>query len=613
MEWRYDEQMGWTCPDPANPDRMISCDGPTCLPTSRLDRDLEELCRYLTELAESETADEGALPTVDGVQATNVRKSDSFRAAADPSETNSRRASRQAEIAELQNVADEPAIACAPASRGEALERSAAGELHSLAHTSLSGKSGSGDEPGASTKLKSKEQAGDCLAGAAGRGSFNAVVTANCPRPYLHFQAHRKVLKLTGIMKSLSAQSRWLVPGSTSWNAVGTGSIISNRVIIPNKQLSIKDNETIRSRFPSYFTLQPSSLTSLEVNPVSPGKLPRWKDKGHPSKATRETNATLLAIRIGALVAQGTPRIEDVFGFLDRSEVGLLSMQLPAALESIFKHRTAANDLLARKLMRRLKHCSAAASGVFAWREGSEGRITLFGALLSPACGDAATYSLARAGTRFGRGLAKAGVPDENFYRISPNTFADLYDSSLDSFVDGWTDRNSGAFLANHPDAVDPIEFDFAAKRFRSANEIDAMRYRNEAMWNDYVARCGLPEWLGEDFLNVWTECLVRSPDDVSRYRHARDVIKRSNVQPAEKDAAKRAMAEIERSEGPVLATLSFYRGSPAEFAALATQSGNILGMYCPSELLDAGRELYESLRAHPALHACSSSCDAEV
>jgi hypothetical protein len=299
-----------------------------------------------------------------------------------------------------------------------------------------------------------------------------------------------------------------------------------------------------------------------------------------------------MACQVAGVASGSTPSPEDLCSLITSPEVGLFSFTAPPHLE---RELLGNAKFISKKLMRRLP---AGAASFFAWRREHDGVLTVFGALARGGSGSTTTYVAAAEGLSFALQTHAAGLQESRFRDVHPSTWARLYGfSDPTAFRDGWTDYPGEQF----PDGVlDPLEFDFAAKRFRTQQEVRARHDRRAATWCSFVERSGLPRWFGGDTLQDFRELFIRDEATNQRFRRANDVLNHASFKSAPSAAAqaRREQEVIEQDDRRVFDTLRFFRGSPLQFVALLLSQGTLEGTYCDAEFKACGKDVYEQVRS---------------
>jgi hypothetical protein len=133
---------------------------------------------------------------------------------------------------------------------------------------------------------------------------------------------------------------------------------------------------------------------------------------------------------------------------------------------------------------------------------------------------------------------------------------------------------------------------------FASQEEIEARAAASDARWSRYAARHALPTWLCDRFVERLRDYLVHAPEHVRSRQRLKAKIERGYYFGGRTSKSDRIeLARLENMQVPPW-YLTFYRGSPAQLAAVAVRSGTVLGEYFDSRH-KAGRakRLYEQIR----------------
>jgi hypothetical protein len=133
---------------------------------------------------------------------------------------------------------------------------------------------------------------------------------------------------------------------------------------------------------------------------------------------------------------------------------------------------------------------------------------------------------------------------------------------------------------------------------FASQEEIEARAAASHVKWNRYASRHALPSWFCHRFVERLQDCLVHAPEHVrSRQKLKAKIIKGHYFGGRTSKTDRIELARLENMQLPPW-YIRFYRGSPAQLAAVAVRSGTVLGEYFDSRH-KAGRakELYEQIR----------------
>jgi hypothetical protein len=408
--------------------------------------------------------------------------------------------------------------------------------------------------------------------------------------PFRNFRAWKDTTKLRALIRELSARSRWLV---TPEAGLGTGSVFHKNNKFFLEEVSISNSKTAnRHRFPTFFSDGPERDRSVTVGIPEPKVLPRWKDRRYAVAAGVDQNLIVLACQVAGIASGSKPSLEDLSALINSPDVGLFSFSAPAHLE---RELIGNAKFISKKLMRRLP---AEAASFFAWRREHDGALTVFGALARGGSGSTTAYVEAAEGLSFALQTHAAGLQERRFRDVHPTTWARLYGfSDATAFLDGWTDHPGEQFP---DDVLNPLEFDFAAKRFRTRQEVHARHEHRAATWCNFVERSGLPRWFGGNFLKDFRELFIRDEATNQRFRRANDVLNHASFKsaPAAAAQARREQEVIEQDDRRVFDTLRFYRGSPLQFVALLLSQGTLEGTYCDAEFKACGKDAYDQVRS---------------
>lgn len=128
---------------------------------------------------------------------------------------------------------------------------------------------------------------------------------------------------------------------------------------------------------------------------------------------------------------------------------------------------------------------------------------------------------------------------------------------------------------------------------------------RSDQWWAKHTRRYGLPLWFDHRFVGLLQDSFLLSPEHVRERQKVSDALKHRQglTTSTEKRRLRTRSSQLLDVELGVKTAISYFRASPACFAALASRSGEILGEYCDSRhKAGRAREMYEELRKETIL-----------
>jgi len=420
--------------------------------------------------------------------------------------------------------------------------------------------------------------------------------------PYHAYRANRNLHEVIHLMRDVSRRNMylsWEVPPQSGMGNVG----ITSKTSIDNNYSSNKEYKEEEGKkrifFPTYFPATPSAARTIEFPELVLPKLPRWKDLGSTDKQPVAVQELLLGLRIASLATGGNPTLPGWLSDTPEDDVGFLSIELhgDAAIRFLRGEKGSAATGLSRGLLRSLESFTGGVAAAALWTEGADrpGIVTLYMAMRtrdSRNAGEALELDIA---SRHVRDLEAHGVEVWNG-KTKPSELAAYYGVSEDNIVACDPRNPFAAQLSDFidiPDGGDVREYS-PKTGFASADEVERRHARAWNSWFRKVHAHGLPSWFTGAFIEQVRDYLLRDPEHSKKRTYTVGRMKKMNRKASDRLEMKR----LDAMELP-LTNLRFYKGSPAQFAALAARSGKVLGSYYDKRhKAGAAKELYEQIRA---------------
>lgn len=422
--------------------------------------------------------------------------------------------------------------------------------------------------------------------------------------PYDAYQSRKRIQDTMSLMKILARRNTYL-----SWQAeaapgvcLGTTAISS----IGNKPLEEEqeqDQELWKKRpsFPTYFPAVPTPERTMKVKIPEAEKVTRWKDLPAMAKQDPGQQEILFGLRVTSLAAgAATPTLSDWMTGTPDASVGMFSLKLhgDAARRFLQAEEGAGAAGLRRGLLRSLQTLSGDCSAVALWTvsDAAPGDLTLYVAIRMLDLVAVRYAQTLDEGSRRVQRWQASGVR-VNLGRPHPAEMWKSYEQTAEEVAantDGWPEYAPG------PEGEEdrrydqnPYEF-YPGIGFAAPAKIIKRRLHVEKLWNTTVQAYGLPNWFSDRFAHQLQDYLTRHPDDQKKRAAIVAALKKGLATSKQKSALAR-LDMIETQMGD----LRFYKGSPAQFAAMALASGRLVGGYCDANhKAGAVKTLYEQLRA---------------
>lgn len=422
--------------------------------------------------------------------------------------------------------------------------------------------------------------------------------------PYDAYRARKHIQETMSLMKILARRNTYMSwqAGAASGVGLGTTAISS----IGNKPLEEEQEQEQElwkkwPAFPTYFPAAPTHDRTMRVKLPEAGKLTRWKDLPAASKQDPQQQEILFGLRVTSLAAgTGTPTLSDWMTATPSADVGMFSLKLQrdAASRFLRAEEGAGAAGLRRGLLRSLQTLSGDCSAAALWTvsDHAPDDLTLFVAIRmidQVAVRYAQTFD---EGTRRVQRWQASGVR-VNLGRPHPAEMWKSYEQTAEEVAantEDWPEYAPGSEgEEDRKQDQNPYEF-YPGIGFAAPAKIIKRRLHVEALWNKTVQAYGLPNWFSDRFVHQLQDYLTRHPDDQKQ----RAVVVAAMKKRLATDKQKSALARLDMIETQ-MGDLRFYKGSPAQFAAMALASGRVVGAYCDADhKAGAVKTLYEELRA---------------
>jgi hypothetical protein len=364
---------------------------------------------------------------------------------------------------------------------------------------------------------------------------------------------------------------------------------ITNKEEIDNKKIEAQE---VLPR-PHLLTLRQPMFT----------KLPAWKRLPAEAKRPREIQEIIAGARFTSIAFSGDVTPSNWWSEIPGHEVCCLSIDLPSDAASRFlagEHGDV-GAALHRNIIRRLDRDLGGVEVAAVWvrpPEDPSAAVRLFLMIRAMCKSNLQDVEVVDRCKRFHRSLVKHGVKfsSDGPLWVSPADLADYLGLSVDEF-----EVRSYSSKEFDRDAIDPIDIEeFTPEAgFASSTEIDVHAAKSHAKWLDFVAKHGLPSWFSARIEQRLKDCFLHAPQHVRERQRLKALRKDvGSIMWSKMTAEVAALKRYKSMEAPTTG-IRIYRGSPAQFAALIAQSGELLGSYCDTRhKAGAAKDLYEQLRA---------------
>ncbi len=432
--------------------------------------------------------------------------------------------------------------------------------------------------------------------------ALNEVSTEAGSLPYHSFRASRSLHDTNNYMRDLSRRNTYLSWKGLSHPGTGLGTSSRSSIGIGNTSIGSKEQLVIKEKNlgagAGYFPKSATQGRTQHVSMHGDSVLPRWKDL--PSEADRspELVERVLGVRLASLVADdGAPTASTWFWDVPGDDVGFVSLDLTgeAAARFLASGNGRGEATLRRGLKRSLESAVGDAAMVCAWTSHKENptTVTLFlairmidnRAVVAAQEKDSGTRRVQRweaAGVEVWQGLPHPrdlpkffGVTDEQMASIGT---AGVPQTKWQDFVEGWEEG-------------DPDEY-MPGVGFIPLSELQARKKYIKDRWLSRVHSHGLPSWFTNQFVEACFDYIIL--DDATARERAKLIALAKKRKLTERGKSRLQQIEM----GISVANMRFYKGSPAQFAALVSQSGQSLGGFCDiRHKAGQAKVLYEWLR----------------
>ncbi|OOG48283.1 hypothetical protein B0E52_02480 [Rhodanobacter sp. C06] len=328
-------------------------------------------------------------------------------------------------------------------------------------------------------------------------------------------------------------------------------------------------------------------------------KLPAWKKVGPLGRQSRQVRELVLGVRFANLAAdpRSGPSVSQWRDETPEPDVGFLAIDLPALAAERFLARDNGVTTLQRHLRRSLEHRLGPVDMAAVWtRRDDGGGITLFLAMRANDLSDAADAIVLEDGQQEMLAYMRYGLPLDG-RRVHQERLSDLNSQLAEEYsklVDDvarceWANRVPSVLLSSVYWSSDCCEVAGGVLLERARVDREAILKH----WSGMRQRFGLPSWFSRRLINQLREDLVWDPDDLSLRKQVIQDMKRK-VAPIDEGKYLLSMFDL---RNPVTG-MRFYQGSPAQFAALVAQSGQVVAdCYSAGVKAGAAKELYEVIR----------------
>lgn len=431
--------------------------------------------------------------------------------------------------------------------------------------------------------------------------ALDAVHPGSGTLPYHAYRARRDLHDTLQDLRVLRNEKLVWMQGDHS----GAGSEKRSRISIGNYSLFLINNKNNKELNKEERTTRVGGLATtlarnlperaITVPELEGFPLPSWKDRGNEKDQPGLLRELVFGLQVASLVAGNdelTPAgwLQDVVP----DDVGLLSIELPPDAASRFLRGVdgCAAKGLRRGLLRSLTSYAGDLEVVALWTANlnQPGGITLFLALRMD------DRRSIRQAIELDRGKRVVRILESQGVRVGKGMH------SIDQVCDSWLITPNQLVedeLSKQP--IPPVceieEFEFdeyiARTGLAADDEIAEHERRAESAWIRVVHAHGLPTLFTGGFVKAIRDYLLRTPQHAKRRAQIVARMKKGSVTDAEKHELERL-----KCQDLPLTNMRFYKGSPAQFAAIAARSGEVLSGYCVSvHKAGQAKSLYEELR----------------
>ena len=415
------------------------------------------------------------------------------------------------------------------------------------------------------------------------------------------FQARRRILADKAVIREASRRVCCL-----SWKTGASPGLIAagkNFPLLDRALNSSSSRAVVTSNKKKEASSIPTRVGQFQIQNIpAPNvpKLPAWKKLPAANERDPELREVIAGMRFASVACDGSLTVERWLHELPGSEVAFLSFDIcaEAAERFLSGEQGAVGVALHRKFLRRLQSVLGDVSMSAIWTrppDGRPGAVRVFLMLRSKHTGRARDVEELDRSNRYHHSLVRHGVKcsHDGPLRVSDEELAPYIGGRLEQFLEV-----SGSEGYNLTDEVAIQEFTPECG-FATCQEIAMRAAKSHANWNEFTAAHGLPAWLGVDFLRRLYDCMIYSPAHARRRQRMIAKVKRSKYFNCRAD--KGLVSKLQRMQLMELSrpNTHYYQASPAQFAALAIRSGEVLGEYCDNRhKAGRARKLYEEVRA---------------
>lgn len=422
--------------------------------------------------------------------------------------------------------------------------------------------------------------------------------------PYHAYHAKKDLEEAFDLLRDFSRRNYSMVWNSASIPGIHRGNCSSFPMYVSNSSSISNNNKeegSGRINFPRPGVSFCKPLTTVSVPKPCLSKLPAWKKIGPLERQSRQVRELVLGVRFANLAAnlRGGPSVQQWCDETPGPDVGFIAIDLPAKAAERFLASDLNNGVstLQRRLRRSLEGRLGPIDMAAVWtRPMDGGGITLFLAMRANDLSDADDVLVLEDGRQEMLAYMKYGLPLDR-WRVHVGRLGDQIDQLAEEYsrlADDDTRRewangipstmlSAIRWASDHGDVV----ADVLVKR--GCREREATRKH----WSGMRQRFGLPSWFSRRLVNQLHEDLVWDPDELSLRKRVIDDMKRK-VAPVDEGNYLVSMLDLRNPKTGI----RFYRGSPAQFAALVVESGRFVAdCYSTGVKAGAAKELYETIR----------------
>lgn len=412
------------------------------------------------------------------------------------------------------------------------------------------------------------------------------------------FQAYRNLRQLRPLIRKLSKRVF-----SLGWQSDARSSEEKNFPFLPITSSSCFKRGCNAFKEEWEIPHQPHPEREIPVAKPACPVMPAWNKLPASEKRPSSLRELVAGVRFASVAFQGNLTPEDWAHTVPGSDVMCLSIDLQGEAAKRFLDGEGGDvgKSLKRRLLRRLdvrgQYRDVTAAAVWTRPAGSTScDVRVFIMFQQDSAGAAGDVVLEDRNRRFWRTLQQHKVtvsPDDMPLKVLGKHLAPHLGMSVDELNDLLdSDRFGDEFPAE-------IQEYTPEEGFASTEELDRRIDHSFAKWARFTSRHGVPAWISSTFMKRIEDYFFFSPEHTGDRDRLEALKKKAAGRRFMFSKAKRLALTTARLKKLSPGEICLFRGSPAQFAAIAIRDGEWLGDYCDSaHKAGRARDLYESIRA---------------